>query len=612
MRKVVLILLLTLLAVIQSVASPSKLVSFEFQDADLVYVLKFLAKEMDRNCYVAPEVKGKVTLKVEGISLEDALRLVLAQQSTAYGYKLVGSKTLVVADPKKLAEIQDTILSPPRSALAVGADPFVALSAPSPAPPPPSMPVEYSTESYDRIYETGYREVTKEPLSTFSVDVDTAAYSNVRRFLRNGKMPPRDAVRIEELINYFSYQFARPEGDVPFIVTTELAVCPWAEGHQILQVALAAPALQTEETPPRNLVFLLDVSGSMSSPDKLPLLQAALKLLVKTLRPEDHVSIVVYAGASGKVLGPTPGDQKDRIINALGRLNAGGSTNGGAGIELAYSLASEHYQKGAINRVILASDGDFNVGTTSRGALIELIEGKRESGIFLTVLGFGTGNLKDSTMEQLADKGNGNYAYIDNLMEAKKVLVDEASSTLITVAKDVKVQVEFNPLKVASYRLIGYENRRLNNEDFQDDKKDAGEIGAGHTVTALYEIVPGISKATNLRYQQEPIPSESATTDEAALVKVRYKEPDASQSKLLEFVVNSQPEPFLQASENLRFASSVAAVAMLLQDSEHKGSASYDEALEWARGAVGEDPYGYRGEFIRLTELAQILSSPIE
>lgn len=618
MRKVVSTFLMVFLATALSTASPHKLVNVDFQDADLVQVLKFVAKEMGRNCYIGPEVRGKVNLKADGIPLEQVLKRALAQQSTAYDYKLVGTNTLVVATGEKLAEIQDPILSVPagqlRSAIAVGADPLT-LSAPSPAPPPPAppanAPVDYNTESYDSISETGYREVSKEPLSTFSIDVDTGSYSNVRRFLKTGEMPPKDAVRIEELINYFSYQFGRPKGDDPFTVTTELADCPWNNGHQLLQVALAAPALQSEETPPRNLVFLLDVSGSMSSPDKLPLLLKGLELLVSTLRPEDHVSIVVYAGASGTVLGPTPGDQKVTILNALGRLSAGGSTNGGAGIELAYALASENFQKDAINRVILASDGDFNVGIASRGALIELIEKKRESGIFLTVLGFGTGNLKDSNMEQLADKGNGNYAYIDNLMEAKKVLVDEASSTLITVAKDVKLQLEFNPLKVASYRLIGYENRRLNNEDFQDDKKDAGEIGAGHTVTALYEIVPGQSQAANLRYQQEAAPSDKARSNETALVKVRYKEPDGQKSKLLEIVVDDRPAPFVEASENLRFASSVAAVGMLLQDSEFKGTASYEEALGWAREALGEDGYGYRREFVRLVELAQILAKPV-
>ena len=466
---------------------------------------------------------------------------------------------------------------------------------------------EYNTESYDHIEETGFKEVSAAPLSTFSVDVDTAAYSNLRRFIQSGRKPPKDAVRIEEMLNYFTYEFDKPERGEAFSVTSELSACPWNEENQLLQVALAAPELKMENVPPRNLVFLLDVSGSMSSPDKLPLLKGALKLLVNSLRSEDTVSIVVYAGASGTALEPTSGEQREQILQALENLSAGGSTNGGAGIQLAYSLAAENFQKGAINRVILATDGDFNVGVASRGELKRLIEEKRASGVFLTVLGFGSGNLKDSSMEQLADTGNGNYAYIDTLMEAKKVLVEEAGGTLVTVAKDVKLQLEFNPLRVKSYRLLGYENRRLANEDFANDKKDAGEMGAGHSVTALYEIVPGESGKTDLRYQGGRETTDAARSGELALVKVRYKAPDGDTSRLKEFPVTAQATPFLKASENLRFAASVASVGMLLRDSEFKGDSSYNGALEWAKGALGEDEGGYRREFVKLVELVRVL-----
>lgn len=598
MRKcLICFLLLAMLAPVLS--APRDLVSHDFQNADLVQVLKTLAREMGCAITLGGEVRGRVTLKLDNVPAEEALRRVLALDGR-FSYKLVRGRTLYVARAPLL-------------------DQLVANSTPAPepeiAPPPPAKlrphrkpkRVKFNTESYDHIQETGFQNVSQQPLSTFSVDVDTAAYSNIRRFLQGGQMPPKDSVRVEEMVNYFSYDFPKPKATEPFSVSTELSSCPWAPKQQLLQVALSAPTISTENTAPRNLVFLLDVSGSMASPKKLPLVKNAAKLLVKTMRPQDSVAIVVYAGASGVVLPPTSGTEQDRILSALESLHSGGSTNGGAGIQLAYKLAQENYQAGAINRVILATDGDFNVGVSSRGELVRLIEEKRASGIFLTVLGFGTGNLKDSSMEQLADKGNGNYAYIDTLMEAKKVLIEEAGATLVTVAKDVKIQVEFNPLKVASYRLIGYENRRLDNQDFADDSKDAGEIGAGHTVTALYQIVPGPSAASELRHQTAGRATSAAHSQELALVKVRYKAPQGEQSKLRQFTVNSTPRPFAKSSGNLRFAASVASVGMLLGDSKYKGESSYDQALTWARAALGQDQAGYRREFVRLVELAKAL-----
>ena len=445
-------------------------------------------------------------------------------------------------------------------------------------------------EDYTRIVENAVVATSTDAVSTFSIDVDTAAYSNMRRFLRDGTLPPADAVRIEEFINYFTYDYERPTGDEPFAVHAEVAPCPWASDHQLMRIGLAARALDESAVPTRNLVFLLDVSGSMNDPDKLPLLQRGLGMLVDTLREGDRVSIVVYAGASGVVLEPT--SDKAEIMAALQRLQAGGSTNGGAGIELAYRLAEGSFVQGGINRVILATDGDFNVGTTDQAALVELIEAKRASGVFLSVLGFGTGNLKDSTMEMLADKGNGNYAYIDSIAEARKVLVTEAGSTLVTVAKDVKIQVAFDPEQVASYRLVGYENRMLADADFVDDRKDAGEIGAGHTVTALYEIAPRSRDA--------------ATT--LASVKLRYKQPDGDTSVERSLEVHGSDIALPAASDDLRFAAAVAEFGLLLRDSAHRGDASFAQVLELARGALSRDARGLRAEFITLVERAQGLS----
>ncbi|MGB1277544.1 MAG: vWA domain-containing protein, partial [Nannocystaceae bacterium] len=403
-----------------------------------------------------------------------------------------------------------------------------------------------------------------------------------------------------------------PTNEHPFSVSTEVASAPWNPTHRLVQIGIRGMPIAADQAPPRNLVFLFDVSGSMNSADKLPLLKRGMSLLVRELRPEDRVSIVVYAGASGLVLPPTPGSQRAQILDALAKLEAGGSTNGGQGIELAYAVAQKNFDPKAINRVILATDGDFNVGTRDRAALENLIEDKRKSGTFLTVLGFGSGNLKDATMEMLADKGNGNYAYIDSVREAEKVLVREAGSTLLTIAKDVKIQVEFNPRKVSSYRLIGYENRALAARDFNDDTKDAGEIGAGTTVTALYEVVPtgaggAGSKVDPLKYQKETTTTAAAETGELLQVKVRYKQPDANVSTLITQPVTDAGAGFDSASENLRLASGVAAFGMLLRGSEFAGDASFDSARKWVSGALGQDPHGDRRELVTLIDKAKAL-----
>jgi Ca-activated chloride channel family protein len=473
------------------------------------------------------------------------------------------------------------------------------------------VPPPFNTESYDYIQENRFRRVGTEPVSTFSVDVDTASYANMRRFLNDGTLPPADAVRTEELINYFRFAYPDAPAREPFSVTTEVAACPWNPRHRLALIGLQARRIPDAETPPRNLVFLLDVSGSMMPPNKLPLVKTAMRMLVDTLKPADRVAIVVYAGASGLVLPSTPGDRKADIQRAIAELNAGGSTNGAAGIQLAYDTAAKAFVKSGINRVILATDGDFNVGVTSQGELVRLIEEQRERGIFLSVLGVGTGNVKDSTMEKLADKGNGNYAYLDSLHEARRVLIAEAGATLLTVAKDVKIQVEFNPRAVAAYRLIGYENRMLNREDFNDDRKDAGEIGSGHTVTALYELVPPGEpiqgpEVDPLKYQEPTRPTSSASSGELMTVKLRYKESDGDTSRLTSIAVREQSR---ELTPNLGFAAAVAEFAMLLRRSEFKGQATWESARALARQHRGNDPDGYRAEFIRLVELAAALDT---
>jgi Ca-activated chloride channel homolog len=467
-----------------------------------------------------------------------------------------------------------------------------------------------NTEEYSKVEENKFLIAMDNPLSTFSIDVDTASYSNIRRYLTNNQMPPKDAVRIEEMINYFSYDYPQPKDGEPFSVTTNLAVCPWNKAHQLLRIGLKGKTPDASKLPPSNLVFLIDVSGSMQDANKLPLLKEGFKMMVRQLRPEDKVSIAVYAGNAGKVLDPTPGSDKDKILWAIDQLQAGGSTAGGEGILLAYQLAKDSFIKGGNNRVILATDGDFNVGVSNTGDLTRVIEEKRKDGIFLTILGFGEGNIKDSRLVQIADKGNGSYHYIDNIKEAKKVLVTELGSTLFTIAKDVKIQIEFNPTQVKAYRLVGYEKRMLAKEDFNDDKKDAGEIGAGHTVTALYEVVPASSSETfgnvdNLKYQQKVQP---VASDEVMTVKLRYKEPDADVSKLITHAITKsdiKDEP----TGDFAFASAVVEFGMLLRGSEFKGDSSYDYIKKTAKANLGEDKFGFRAEFITLTETAESLDN---
>lgn len=619
MRPSLLCLLLALLLTgpAWSQANTQKRVTLSFQKADLVVVLKTLAREMGVSLQLGPTVQGTVTIDLVDVPVEEALRRVLALQKTKYSFKLLPN-ALVVAPPDKLLSVEQATLSASKPP----APPAREMSRPR-SPAPTGLAVRGSgshssgigrgegieAESYESAGETGFREVSQRPLSTFSIDVDTASYANLRRFLKSGQLPPANAVRVEEMINYFSYDYPQPKGDVPFSVTTELSDCPWNAKNQLLRVGLQGRRTETKNMPPRNLVFLLDVSGSMMAPDKLPLVKRSMQLLLSTMGKQDRVAVVVYAGRKGLALPSTTCDQKNLISEKLEMLQAGGSTHGSAGIQLAYEVARENFQKDAINRVILCTDGDFNVGLTG-GSLVSLIEKEREAGIFLTVLGFGTGNIKDDTMESLADKGNGNYAYIDSLLEAQKVLVRESGSTLETIAKDVKLQIEFNPKRVHSYRLVGYENRRLEDEDFANDKKDAGELGAGHDVTALYELVTeGKTESPPLRYQNKPGTTDKADGKELALVKLRYKPPTGDVSKLLEIPVSAQATAFSQATPDTRFAASVAAFGMILHNSEFKGKADLAQVLQWAQESKGEDPDGDRHEFLKLVELATSLQN---
>ena len=469
---------------------------------------------------------------------------------------------------------------------------------------------QFNREGYATIRENGFKKAIESPLSTFSIDVDAASYANVRRFLNNGNRPPKDAVRIEEMINYFNYDYPQPDNSDPFSINTEVNACPWNENNLLLHVGIQGQKLNMEDLPPSNIVFLLDVSGSMSSPNKLPLLKKSFELLLKQLDEEDRVAIVVYAGSSGLVLPSTSGDQKEKILQALNNLQAGGSTAGAAGLRLAYKVAAENFIKKGNNRIILATDGDFNVGISSDAEMERLIEKERDRGVFMSVLGFGMGNYQDSKMETIADKGNGNYAYIDNILEAKKVLVNEFGGTMFTIAKDVKIQIEFNPAVVASYRLIGYENRLLNNEDFADDKKDAGELGSGHTVTALYEIVPAGSSAdqsNTLKYQTANLNNLAKKGNEIATVKFRYKKPDGNKSKLIEETIAYKEKRFDDMSDNFRFSASVAGFGMLLRDSEYKGDLTWDKVIQMAQNAKGRDLEGYRSEMIQLIKLSKAL-----
>ncbi|ABW29190.1 vWA domain-containing protein [Acaryochloris marina] len=471
------------------------------------------------------------------------------------------------------------------------------------------LPGTFNTEDYKRINENPFFLPQRTPLSTFSIDVDTASYSNVRRFIRQGQLPPKDAVRLEELINYFDYGYASPKGDQPFSVSTEVATAPWNNQHKLVHIGLKGKELEKEQ--PSNLVFLIDVSGSMKRPNKLALVKKSLCLLVHQLKPEDRVSLVVYAGRAGIVLPSTPGTQKATIMNAIDRLEAGGSTAGAAGIKMAYDMAERHFLKNGNNRVILATDGDFNVGQSSDAELERLIEQKRDRGVFLTVLGYGTGNYKDNKMELLANKGNGNYAYIDTLLEAQKVLVNDLRGTLFTIAKDVKIQVEFNPGKVQAYRLIGYENRLLRDQDFNDDRKDAGEIGSGHTITALYEVIPtGVKSDVELpdidplKFQK---PTASSNSSDLMNLKLRYKQPTGSKSQLISTAIADKNRSIQSATDNLKFSAAVAMYGMVLRDSDYKGKATFNQVLDLADQAKGKDPQGYRMAFMQLVERSQTL-----
>jgi Ca-activated chloride channel homolog len=489
------------------------------------------------------------------------------------------------------------------------------------AEPPSRYRQDFNTATYDKVEENPFLMAASNPLSTFSIDVDTASYSNVRRFINSGSLPPKDAVRVEEMINYFSYDYREPEGDKPFSIDIDATSCPWEPTHRLLRIGLIGREVPNEKRPASNLVFLLDVSGSMMPAERLPLVKQAMRLLVDKLGENDRVAIVIYAGGSGLALSSTPGSQKEKILRALEELQAGGSTNGAEGIELAYKVAADNFIKGGVNRVILATDGDFNIGVTNQGDLIRLIEAKAKTGVFLSVLGVGTDNLKDSTMQKLADKGNGNYAYLDSVDEARKVLVQQINGTLMTIAKDVKIQVEFNPARVASYRLIGYEKRLLRKEDFNNDKVDAGEIGAGHTVTALYEVVPADSGATDpaasvppvdpLKYQSPNPPAvakrDGPASPELVTVKLRHKKPEGDVSELTERSFTDNGSKFENAAPDLKFAAAVAEFGMLLRDSQFKGKGTFGAVIEWAQEGKGPDRAGYRAGFIEMARKAETL-----
>ncbi len=475
--------------------------------------------------------------------------------------------------------------------------------------PPPQLPADFTTESYTPTSENPFINSLNDPLSTFSIDVDTASYANVRRFINQGSMPPVGAVRLEEMINYFSYDYPQPTNG-PFSIHGETGPCPWNPDHRLVKLGIQGKKVDETALPYSNLVFLIDVSGSMSHPNKLPLLQKSMSLLVDQMREKDRISIVTYAGSDRVVLPPTSGSEKEKIKEAIAELRSGGSTHGSSGIVTAYELAKQSFMPGGSNRVILASDGDFNVGTTSRGELQKLIEEKRETGIYLTTLGFGMGNYHDDTMEILADKGNGNYGYIDSLLEAKKVLLKERAGTLFSLANDVKIQIEFNPVLVGAYRLLGYENRMLADEDFKDDTKDAGEIGLGHSVTALYEIIPAGSKdipqVDELKYSKPG--STKNHENELLTLKLRYKPLGQQTSKQLTQTVSHDSPELKNTSDDFRFSASVAGFALLLKDSEYKGKLDYPTLIELAKGAKGKDSEGYRAEFIRLVENAELIA----
>lgn len=574
----------------------------------LADLLAVLSEHSGVSIVAVPEVSG---LKVDiQIAARTALEEVLASLGKRYAlsYRLNEKRNAVIVFRAPYSDEHWKAHSPAvmiKAGLHEEKSLTSAVVAPSPYGSYPTAGI-YNAEEYKRIYDNSFQEAMSSPVSTFSIDVDTASYSNVRRFLNSGKLPPPDAVRTEELINYFSYDYPQPAGEHPFSVTTEVSACPWQPGHRLVLIGLQGKSLPKEELPPGNLVFLIDVSGSMDEPNKLPLLKTAFKMLVKELREQDTVSIVVYAGRAGLVLEPTSGKDKEKIIGAIDSLQAGGSTVGGEGIKLAYRIAKENFRKHGNNRVILATDGDFNVGVSSEGELTRLIEERRNDGIFLSVIGVGEGNIKDNKMEALADKGNGNYAYIDSAQEAKRIFVGQLAGTLFTIAKDVKLQVEFNPAKVKAYRLVGYENRVMDKRDFNDDRKDAGDMGAGQSVTALYEVIPAgapeeAGTVDPLVFQKPVI----VPSDDLLQVKIRYKKPGAVTSVLL--TERLEGEKAAAPSANFRFAAAVAEYAMLLRNSEFKGRASYRQVLELAQGAKGKDAEGYRSEFVRMVELSQLI-----
>ncbi|MDR3566085.1 MAG: von Willebrand factor type A domain-containing protein [Negativicutes bacterium] len=573
-------------------------------DLTLADLLAVLSERCNISIISSPEVADmKVSLRLASHStLGEALAVLAKNYQLAFHFNGQQNAIAVYKDPYYAETGVNVVQGIMNKTIWPEMRPYSA----SIAPAAPVLGGTYNTEEYKRINDNSYQEVASSPLSTFSIDVDTASYSNVRRYINSGSLPPLDAVRTEELLNYFTYDYPQPQDDKPFSVTTEVGVCPWQPGHRLVMIGLQGKNIPAEALPPGNLVFLIDVSGSMAEPNKLPLLKTAFKMLVKQLREQDMVSIVVYAGKAGVALEPTPGSDKAKIVKAIDSLEAGGSTAGGEGIRLAYRIAKENFRKNGNNRVILATDGDFNVGVSSEGELTRLIEERRNDGIFLSVIGVGTGNLKDSKMEALADRGNGNYSYIDNAQEAKKVMVGQLAGTLFTIAKDVKLQVEFNPAQVKYYRLIGYEKRVLDKQDFNDDKKDAGDMGAGHSVTALYEVILAGSdevagKVDALHYQR----SEMVPSDNLLQVKIRYKKPVEDTSTLL--VREVTPEVAAVSSDNFRFAAAVAEYAMLLRNSEFKGRSTYRQVLELAGGARGSDIEGYRGEFLRMVETSQLL-----
>jgi Ca-activated chloride channel family protein len=564
------------------------------------------------------DVKGNYTLKVPSKGGVIVFSFIGMKSQEV---KIEKNNVINVAmsiEVQQLTEIVVTGYSPKRESIALGSSTISIRGNKSVADKPyqsePYQQQPWNTEEYDGINENIFHEALRNPLSTFSIDVDAASYSNVRRFINNGQRPPKDAVRIEELINYFDYEYDQPKGEDPFSITTEISTAPWNAKHKLVHIGLQGKNIATDNLPPSNLVFLIDVSGSMEDVNKLPLLKASFKLLVEQLRSQDRVAIVVYAGAAGLVLPSTSGADKKKIIEALENLQAGGSTAGGQGIKLAYAIAKENFRENGNNRVILATDGDFNIGESSNGEMERLIEAKRNDGIFLTVLGYGMGNYKDAKMETLADKGNGNYAYIDTILEAQKVLVKEFGGTLSTIAKDVKLQIEFNPAKVKAYRLIGYENRMLQNEDFNNDKKDAGELGSGHTVTALYEIIPfGVEsehfKIDELKYQKNKMELGASETDELMTVKFRYKQPNKDVSKLIVHPLVDKNITFVKTSDNFRWSAAVAAFGMLLRESEYVKGFTMDDVVELAQGAKGKDQDGYRIEFINLVKTQGLLAS---